>query len=118
MVCERVIAIDIDPVKIAMARSNATVYGVADRIGRRANAVGGYGIGVGVAVGVSARSYWWSFTQGGVSRFLAEFIVGDFLALAPSLKADVVYLSPPWGGPNYSEVETFDIKVWMSGRRA
>ena len=30
--CERVIAIDIDPAKIALARHNAAVYGVADRI--------------------------------------------------------------------------------------
>ncbi len=30
--CERVIAIDIDPVKIAMAKHNATLYGVQDRI--------------------------------------------------------------------------------------
>ncbi len=30
--CEHVIAIDIDPVKIAMAKNNAKVYGVEDRI--------------------------------------------------------------------------------------
>ena len=30
--CERVIAIDIDPVKIELARHNARVYGVEDRI--------------------------------------------------------------------------------------
>jgi hypothetical protein len=53
---ELVIAIDIDPSKIELARHNASVYGVADRI---------------------------------------EFIVGDFIQLAPSLKADVVFLSPP-----------------------
>ncbi|KAK3730853.1 hypothetical protein QZH41_009967, partial [Actinostola sp. cb2023] len=58
--CERVIAIDIDPVKIACARHNAEIYGVQDRI---------------------------------------EFIIGDFMELAPSLKGDVVFLSPPWGGP-------------------
>lgn len=51
-----VIAIDIDPVKIELARHNASVYGVADRI---------------------------------------EFIVGDFFQVAPSLKADVIFLSPP-----------------------
>lgn len=45
-----------------MARHNAEVYGVADRI---------------------------------------EFIVGDFFQVAPLLKADVVFLSPPWGGPDY-----------------
>ncbi|KAI9554882.1 hypothetical protein GHT06_020159 [Daphnia sinensis] len=69
--CERVIAIDIDPVKIELARHNAAVYGVADRI---------------------------------------EFIVGDFFQLAPSLKADVVFLSPPWGGPKYLEAPQFNLE--------
>lgn len=59
------IAVDIDPVKIEMARHNAQVYGVADRI---------------------------------------EFVVGDFFELAHRLYADMVFLSPPWGGPDYSEV--------------
>src|SRR5262249_28450698 len=45
--CERVIAIDIDPRRIAIAKHNAEIYGVADRI---------------------------------------EFIVGDFLVLAPYIK--------------------------------
>uniref|UniRef100_T1JFH1 Trimethylguanosine synthase n=1 Tax=Strigamia maritima TaxID=126957 RepID=T1JFH1_STRMM len=38
-----------------------------------------------------------------------EFVVGDYLQLAPFLKADVVFLSPPWGGPGYSQVEIFKI---------
>ena len=62
--CERVIAIDIDPVKIELAKTNAAVYGVADRI---------------------------------------EFIVGDYMALSSRLKADVVFLSPPWGGPGCAD---------------
>lgn len=71
---KRVIAIDIDPVKIDLARNNAEVYGVADKI---------------------------------------EFICGDFLLLAPCVKADVVFLSPPWGGPDYATAETFDIRTMM-----
>ncbi|XP_038204052.1 trimethylguanosine synthase isoform X2 [Arvicola amphibius] len=71
---KRVIAIDIDPVKIDLARNNAEVYGIADKI---------------------------------------EFICGDFLLLAPCLKADVVFLSPPWGGPDYATAETFDIRTMM-----
>ena len=66
-----VIAIDIDPQKIALARHNAAVYGVEDRI---------------------------------------EFIVGDFLQVAPTLKADVVFLSPPWGGPSYTHSSTFQLQ--------
>ncbi|KAI5644113.1 RNA cap guanine-N2 methyltransferase domain-containing protein [Phthorimaea operculella] len=76
---EKVIAIDIDPVKIEMARHNATVYGVADRI---------------------------------------EFIVGDFFELAPKLKADMVFLSPPWGGPKYSESYQYDIEAMLEPKPA
>ena len=59
-----VLAIDIDPAKIAMARHNASIYGVERRI---------------------------------------EFVVGDFFALAPRLRAHAVFLSPPWGGVDYDE---------------
>ncbi|XP_054718784.1 trimethylguanosine synthase-like isoform X1 [Uloborus diversus] len=68
--CNHVIAIDKDPHKIKMAKNNANVYGVADKI---------------------------------------DFIVGDFLDVAPSLKADAVFLSPPWGGPQYLKQTEYDI---------
>ncbi|KAI9472002.1 MAG: S-adenosyl-L-methionine-dependent methyltransferase [Benjaminiella poitrasii] len=74
--CERVIAIDLDPVKLHCARENAKIYGVADRI---------------------------------------EFIQGDFFDLAPRLKADVVFLSPPWGGPAYLSQDVFDLKSMIPG---
>merc|ERR1719354_227966 len=64
--CNHVIAIDIDPNKIKLARHNAAVYGVADRI---------------------------------------EFIVGDYFQIIKNLKPDVVFLSPPWGGPQYLNQE-------------
>ena len=70
--CERVIAIDIDPAKIELARHNARVYGVEDRI---------------------------------------EFIVGNFFQVLPTLKPDVVFLSPPWGGPEYLGQEVFDLQL-------
>ncbi|XP_050097191.1 uncharacterized protein LOC126578548 [Anopheles aquasalis] len=71
--CQKVLAIDIDPRKIEMAKHNATVYGVADRI---------------------------------------EFITGDFVQLAAGgrLKADTVFLSPPWGGPSYMKDEVYDLE--------
>lgn len=59
------IAIDIDPEKIRLAKHNADIYEVGDRI---------------------------------------EFIVGDYTQLYQKLKADVVFLSPPWGGPKYIKV--------------
>ncbi|MCO5606625.1 hypothetical protein L7F22_060813 [Adiantum nelumboides] len=42
-----------------------------------------------------------------------DFIVGDFFGLAPSLKADIVFLSPPWGGPDYKKAETYDIETML-----
>ncbi|KAM8850801.1 trimethylguanosine synthase isoform 2-T4 [Spinachia spinachia] len=71
---KRVLAVDIDPVRLDLARHNATVYNVADRI---------------------------------------DFLQGDFLQLAPRLLGDVVFLSPPWGGPDYLTTEVFDIKTMM-----
>lgn len=68
--CHQVIAIDIDPKKIELAKHNATVYGVVDKI---------------------------------------EFIVGDYFDIAPLLKADGVFLSPPWGGPSYAKHAEYDI---------
>ena len=70
MTCNHVIAIDIDPVKIELAKNNAKVYGVEERI---------------------------------------EFIVGDFLALAPTLTADCIFLSPPWGGPEYLRRDVYSL---------
>lgn len=72
--CFLVIAIDKDPKKIEMARHNAELYGVADRI---------------------------------------QFIVGDYFALAPTLKADVVFLSPPWGGPDLMNLEEYKLSNVM-----
>ncbi|KDQ55486.1 hypothetical protein JAAARDRAFT_59975 [Jaapia argillacea MUCL 33604] len=77
--CERVIALDNSPTRLALARHNAAIYGVSDRI---------------------------------------EFILTDYLSFAESYlaslpvggneanktkrgKIDVVFLSPPWGGPSY-----------------
>lgn len=66
-----VIAIDIDPKKIELAKNNARVYGVDDRI---------------------------------------EFIVGNYFEVIPTLKADVVFLSPPWGGPGYNKMGTYKLE--------
>jgi trimethylguanosine synthase len=68
-----VIALDTSPTRLDLARHNAQIYGVADRI---------------------------------------EFILTDYIAFANTYlslpftsprnrKIDVVFLSPPWGGPSY-----------------
>lgn len=74
--CDKVIAIDIDPVKLEMARHNATIYNVAHKI---------------------------------------EFILGDYLHIASSgkLRADIVFLSPPWGGPKYKNKNDYDIEKYL-----
>ncbi|EJC99718.1 S-adenosyl-L-methionine-dependent methyltransferase [Fomitiporia mediterranea MF3/22] len=68
--CHRVIALDNSPTRLALARHNAAIYGVQDRI---------------------------------------EFVLADYLDFArtyakrpPEKRSiDVVFLSPPWGGPSY-----------------
>ncbi|TVU12273.1 hypothetical protein EJB05_45908, partial [Eragrostis curvula] len=40
-----------------------------------------------------------------------EFVVGDFFRLAPFLKADVVFLSPPWGGPSYIQAPVYTLDM-------
>jgi trimethylguanosine synthase len=38
-----------------------------------------------------------------------EFIIGDYLKLAPHFRIDAVFLSPPWGGPQYLHETLFDL---------
>ncbi|EQC35239.1 hypothetical protein SDRG_07467 [Saprolegnia diclina VS20] len=76
--CRHVIAIDMDPAKIEIARHNAGIYGVADRI---------------------------------------EWLIGDAFALLPTLRADAVFLSPPWGGPEYLHVKHFALDTMCMGDR-
>ncbi|KAG8377601.1 hypothetical protein BUALT_Bualt08G0050000 [Buddleja alternifolia] len=42
-----------------------------------------------------------------------DFIKGDSFSLAPKLKANTVFMSPPWGGPDYSKVKKFDINTML-----
>eukprot|EP00002_Diphylleia_rotans_P037587 TRINITY_DN8412_c0_g1_i1.p1 TRINITY_DN8412_c0_g1~~TRINITY_DN8412_c0_g1_i1.p1 ORF type:complete len:437 (+),score=103.30 TRINITY_DN8412_c0_g1_i1:59-1369(+) len=39
-----------------------------------------------------------------------EFRLGNFLELGPTLEADLIFLSPPWGGPSYLQETIFDIE--------
>ena len=75
-VCERVVAVDLDASRLSIARHNAGVYDVADRI---------------------------------------EWVNADFFTLEPRLRADVVFLSPPWGGPEYQSAPMFDVTTMMGG---
>ena len=40
-----------------------------------------------------------------------EFIVGDFFQVIPLIyTADIIFLSPPWGGPKYLESKVYDLQ--------
>lgn len=56
----------------------------------------------------------------GVAEYI-DFVQGDFFALARggTLRPDVVFLSPPWGGPSYLAQDEFDVCTMMDldGRR-
>ncbi|XP_026815318.1 uncharacterized protein LOC113555164 [Rhopalosiphum maidis] len=69
--CKKVIAIDIDPEKIKLARHNAKICGVEDKI---------------------------------------QFMVGDFFSIYRTIKADVLFMSPPWGGPGYAINKIYSLK--------
>ncbi|CAG8550329.1 5794_t:CDS:1 [Acaulospora colombiana] len=43
-----------------------------------------------------------------------DFILGDYFKLIPKLRADVVFLSPPWGGPSYISKKEFDLKTMIA----
>lgn len=44
-----------------------------------------------------------------VNRYI-EFIIGDYFSIAKHFRADCVFLSPPWGGPSYSEREVYHLE--------
>ncbi|PRW59904.1 trimethylguanosine synthase [Chlorella sorokiniana] len=44
-----------------------------------------------------------------------QFIRGDFFEEVPNIKADVVFYSPPWGGPEYSQQPVYDVHL-MGGQ--
>jgi len=74
-VCERVIAIDNSVERLTLARHNAAVYGVADRI---------------------------EFILGDFISFAKSLQHLSSRSLSPRRRPiDVVFLSPPWGGVNY-----------------
>ena len=48
-----------------------------------------------------------------VDRYI-EWLNTDFFALSPAhVHADVVFLSPPWGGPEYQSAPSFDMVTMM-----
>ncbi|KAK0526822.1 putative diacylglycerol O-acyltransferase tgs1 [Tilletia horrida] len=87
-VCERVVAVEIDPIKVEMARHNARIYGVEDRITFVTGDVREFAEAHRRARQRGAQS---AAQNGEHERWLG----------AERLDFDVVFLSPPWGGPTY-----------------
>lgn len=46
--------------------------------------------------------------------FFNIFTVFSIVSLV--LQADTVFLSPPWGGPDYAKVQAYDIKTMLKPR--
>jgi trimethylguanosine synthase len=67
-----VIALDINPTRLALARHNAQIYGVADRI---------------------------EFIQADYISFARAYQSASLSTRARQI--DAIFLSPPWGGPSY-----------------
>ncbi|BGP20626.1 hypothetical protein JCM10213_007162 [Rhodosporidiobolus nylandii] len=73
--CEKVIALDTSPVRLACARRNAEIYGVADRI-------------------TFVLADWVQWTRDYVARDNRGEVEEED-------RVEVVFLSPPWGGIDY-----------------
>ncbi|GAA5939480.1 hypothetical protein JCM1841_001549 [Sporobolomyces salmonicolor] len=73
--CERVIALDTSPIRLACARHNAALYGVADRI-------------------TFILADWVTWTEDYVARKQRGEVKKED-------EVEVVFLSPPWGGIDY-----------------
>ncbi|PPQ74335.1 hypothetical protein CVT24_000689 [Panaeolus cyanescens] len=75
--CQRVIALDTSSTRLKLARHNAQIYGVADRI-------------------EFIQADYLSFVKSYASHFSSSSSGNSH-----GRKIDVVFLSPPWGGPSY-----------------
>ncbi|PWN32308.1 S-adenosyl-L-methionine-dependent methyltransferase [Meira miltonrushii] len=93
LTCERVIAIDIDPIKLEMAKHNARVYGVEQYI-------------------TFLQGDWREFSKAWIrdrdTNALAADKQSDDLnwQKCQQLNFDVVFLSPPWGGVSYRTLQS------------
>ncbi|THH12730.1 hypothetical protein EW146_g7424 [Bondarzewia mesenterica] len=85
--CERVIALDTSPTRLALARHNARIYGVEDRI-------------------EFILADYLDFARSLLSTSTSTTAVSASLPAASQRKIDVIFLSPPWGGPSYLSMFT------------
>lgn len=96
--CQRVIALDTSPIRLALARHNAQIYGVADRI---EFILSDYISFANAFLRVSATSHPGSAPSSTQPEAGAEAHPTRQNYSQNTRKIDVVFLSPPWGGPTY-----------------
>lgn len=106
------IAIDIDPIKIEYARHNAAIYGVDDRIDFM------NGDSFSLAPKLKVRIYM-IIVQ--IFKFVKNVCINKLNMDGNEncnsyMQADIVFMSPPWGGPAYSKVKKFDINTMLKPR--
>jgi trimethylguanosine synthase len=46
------------------------------------------------------------------------FIEGDYFEVAPTIQADAVFIAPPWGGPEYSQKQSFALEDFNPSGKA
>ncbi|KAL3840405.1 hypothetical protein ACJIZ3_024996 [Penstemon smallii] len=99
---KHVIAVDIDPNKIEYAQHNAAIYGVDDHI----DFVRGDSFSLAPKLKVRNDQFVGKMNY----YYFNLFICVDIQYL---LQANTVFMSPPWGGPDYSKVKKFDINSML-----
>lgn len=84
-----VFACDTDKERLSMASHNARVYNVSTAV---------------------------SFLHGDALGIMNKAILKDGRSPFSTRKVDIIFLSPPWGGPEYRSAETFDLRsILVSG---
>lgn len=99
------IAVDLDPKKLDLAKHNAGIYGVADKI----DFVKGDFFDLAHNLKVSFFNS--SHFSVGFKRFFFDLAHNLYI-----VQAGTVFLSPPWGGPDYLKASTYDMKTMLRPR--
>ncbi|KNE55434.1 hypothetical protein AMAG_17786 [Allomyces macrogynus ATCC 38327] len=125
--CEQVVAIELDPVRLACARHNAEIYGVADRIEfilgdaiqflERTKLQPDFAVTCEQVVAIELDPVRLACARHNAEIYgvadRIEFILGDAIQFLErtKLQPDVIFLSPPWGGPEYLQQESYTLDM-------
>lgn len=90
----RVVAVDLSPPRLEAARGNAELFFLGSGGDGPSSSSSGGGGGEGCGEEQKQKKP--------RQRGLFDVVAADFFSVAPRLRVDCVFLSPPWGGPGYS----------------